>query len=630
MGLRYVAFRVKYILETKFGILKKRFPTNPEFKQFANLEQWRENTPVFFFESNEELKKNSKFKFQNSKLLEAQISKLKKGIYTFFSSTEFNLGKDYDWVTNPETGYQYDINKHWSEIQDLSKEAGDIKYVWEKARFSWVYEVIRYDLESGEDQSAFIFSEIEDFIAKNPINQGPNYKCSQEISLRILNWTFALYYFKNSKYLTDDLFKKIINSIYWQLHHVYHNINFSRIAVRNNHAISETLMLYLSNLLFPFIPDTKAWSQKGKKWFEEEIAYQIYPDGTFLQFSHNYHRVVIQLLTWGIKLSELNNKELLDVVYDRAKKSVEFLFNQQDLYTGWLPNYGMNDGALFFPLNDHHFRDYRPQLQALANVLGFELYDEKNEDSWWLNQGESIKAKGKRENDKAFLSPFRVGAEQKSIINHNIGGFYGIREDSSLTTIRCGTYNDRPAQSDALHLDIWHNGVNILFDPGTYKYNTEDNYLNFYHGTKGHNTITIGDYCQMQKGGRFIWYYWTKAFDQNIVETNSTYEFEGKIRSSPQLGKNIFHHRRVIKYKEMSKWKVIDKVIGYDGDLPIIQHWNLADDKFLIQSFDKEGKALEKEYKKGWYSEKYGMKEEFNQLIYKTNGRFIETNFEIV
>ena len=51
----------------------------------------------------------------------------------------------------------------------------------------------------------------------------------------------------------------------------------------------------------------KNWGKKGKKWFEQEIAYQIYEDGTFLQFSMNYHRVAVQLLTWAIQLAKLNN-----------------------------------------------------------------------------------------------------------------------------------------------------------------------------------------------------------------------------------------------------------------------------------------------------------------------------------
>ncbi|MCK5823943.1 MAG: alginate lyase family protein [Ichthyobacteriaceae bacterium] len=616
MGLRYSAFRAKYTLESKLGLLKSKFPTNTNFKTFISLDEWRELKIPFFFDSKEKLSFNC-----NETVSEEKIEEMKKGVFTFFSSVKFNLGTNYNWITNPETNYEYDINKHWSEIADLSKEAGDIKYVWEKSRFSWLYTFIRYDLYSGIDQSEFVFSEIESFINNNPINKGPNYKCSQEISLRVLNWTFALRYFKNSKNLNDELFQKIMNHIYWQLHHVYNNIDFSRIAVRNNHAITETMTLFLSGILFPFIPDAEKWSYDGKKWFEQEVEYQIYEDGSFLQFSHNYHRVVVQLLTWAIKISELNQQKLSDVVYDRAKMTVEFLRNQQENTNGWLPNYGMNDGALFFPLNNNNYRNYKPQLQALANVLGLELYNKKFEDSRWYGDSGQVVCK--------------VVNQQKNILEYDFGGFYGFRDDTNLTTIRCGTYKDRPAQADALNLDIWSNGVNIVFDPGTYKYNTNNEYLNFYHGTTGHNTITIGNNNQMVKGGRFIYYFWTKSFDRKVTETDSTFEFKGKISAFANLGKNIVHSRTVIKFKNALKWKIIDEISGYKGDLPIVQHWNilneyLNDDRVLVQAFGFDGKALEKKYTKGWFSEKYGEKTEYQQLTFETNNRLIETNIEIV
>ena len=41
---------------------------------------------------------------------------------------------EYDWVTNPRNNYRYNINDHWSKIEDLSSINGDIG-VWEKARF---------------------------------------------------------------------------------------------------------------------------------------------------------------------------------------------------------------------------------------------------------------------------------------------------------------------------------------------------------------------------------------------------------------------------------------------------------------------------------------------------------------
>jgi len=609
MKVKYVTFRVYHWLKIKTGVLKKQFPVNVPFKNNISREEWiRLKIPYFT-----DLLYNKRFDINDKERLKYRADKIFTNEFKFFSSIEYDLGNDYDWTTNPDTGYRYNIYKHWSEIEDISQEAGDIKYVWEKARFTFIYDIIRYDHYFNKDSSAFILGQIEDFIDKNPINQGPNYKCSQEISIRVLNWAFAINYYKNSKNLTNDIFENIINSIYWQLDHVYKNINFSRIAVRNNHAITETSMLYLSGLLFPFIPETKKWSEHGKKWLLEEIDYQIYDDGSYLQFSHNYHRVIVQTLTYVLKINQINGISFDKVVNNKLVKTLKFLFNHQDVITGKLPNYGNNDGALFFPLNNNDYRDFRPQLQAFGLLLGIKLYEETFEDAYWYGL----------ENEGELLN-------RESVISHNTGGFFGFR-DESLTTIRCGKYKDRPSQADALNLDIWHNGINYLFDPGTYKYNTEDKYIKFYNGTAGHNTLTIGNYDQMLKGGRFIWYYWTKYAKAKVNEFEDRFEFYGKINGFPLLGNNINHIRTVIKYKNELMWEVIDKT-NYKGDLPVKLHWNINPDALkdvIISHTDIEGNDLSVDYCNAWYSELYGVKKEFNQLTCVFDGSYCKTIIKI-
>ncbi|MDF1550222.1 MAG: heparinase II/III family protein [Bacteroidales bacterium] len=599
MKLRYLGFRVYFLLITKLGVLKKRFPTNPTKRIFIQKDEWIKSNIPFFEQS-------GNFKLAPIELqgLKLKVEKIKKSIFLFFSSTEFNLGENYNWITNPDTGFKYDINKHWTEIEDFSANAGDIKFVWEKSRFTFLYDLIRYDYHFKEDQSEFFFKEIESFIDYNPINQGPNYKCSQEISLRILNWTYALFYYKNCSNLSEELFEKIINSIYWQLKHVYGNINFSRIAVRNNHAITETAALYLSYFLFPFIPETKKWSKKGKKWLEQEINYQIYIDGSYLQFSHNYHRVVIQILTWILAINKLHHQNFANKTMRKIEKTLDFLFQHQDDISGCLPNYGNNDGALFFPLNSNNYRDYRPQLQALGILLNKNYYNESYEDLFWfgLNKEDiSKKSFGKREN----------------ILSFPMGGFYGFRDNNSLTTIKCGAYKDRPSQADGLNIDIWNNGQNILRDPGTYKYNTIKNLINFYTGTIGHNTLNIGKQSQMIKGGRFIWYYWTKKVEANIVESEKEYIFEGKLYGFPQFGKNIFHKRIVRQIKNESTW-IIEDSTNYKGNEKVYVHWNLnPKSKFVnISAVDNAGIEVEPNIEKGWFSELYGIKEEIEQLVF--------------
>ena len=610
MGFRYLFFRIFYTIKTKLGWQKKVFPTKPEISEYITLENWRNNLPPFFFYGKEipNLLKEEK------EILAETFQEVQKGIFTFFNKTKIELGTDNNWLVNPSTGYHYDINKHWSEVQDLSKEAGDIKYVWEKARFLFLYDIIRYDYHFEDDQSVYVFKEIEDFINKNPINQGPNYKCSQEISLRIMNWTFALYYYKDSLNLTEALFQKIMHNIYWQIHHVFHNIHFSRITVRNNHAITETLLLYLSEKLFPFFPNVDKWSIKGKKWFEQEVAYQIYEDGTFLQFSMNYHRVAVQLLTWGIQLAKLNNDKFITEVYDRAEKSLDFLDSCSDPVTGKLPNYGSNDGALFFKLTSDDYRVYQSQLDDLRAVLNGYTYFDSTSSLWY-----GVQSKQK----KQALFP-EISTFEKS-------GYYISQDGNTKTFIRCGAYKDRPFQSDNLHIDIWVNGINYLRDTGSYKYNADLADVNYFNGAEGHNTVSVDKADQMQKGGRFIWYYWVNKAKATLKKENNTFQFEGSINAFKQLGNNIQHTRKVTKQVGMNSWSVSD-IIQNKCNRKIYQYWHLHPDyleAIEIITINEDGKQILPVIEEKWFSGYYGVKEKAIRLTFKSNKNVFNTTIRI-
>lgn len=559
MGPRYTAYRVWHEVEKRTGLLKKKHPTEQD-KFFLSLSEWRKKDFQFLIGDRENIKMTP----DPNPELQEKARKILDGQMCFFSHDWRHLGTDYDWITNPVTGYKYDVRKHWTEINDFSAENGDIKDVWEKSRFTFLLTIIRYDFHFGKDSAEFVFSEIEDWIDKNPVNRGPNWKCSQEISLRLFNWSYALAFYQNSSALTEERWRKIQNTIYWSLHHVYHHINFSRIAVRNNHAITETLCLALSHMLFPFIPETKKWSAAGRKWFEKEIAYQIYEDGTFLQFSMNYHRVVIQLLSLGIAVSEKSNQPFSEVIYDRAYKSLDFLYQCVQEENGYVPNYGNNDGAWFFPLSETHYRDYRPQLNTLHKILtGENLYSspQLTEDSKWFATA-------------AGETQFKSLKKAYGPLSFPEGGFYILREKYCFTFIRCGNHKDRPAQADNLHLDIWKNGENILRDSGTYKYNTSKDLQEYFTGTASHNTVRIGSHSQMLKGSRFIWYYWTQAKYAGWEELEDRFIFKGGIKAYQYLDPELVHHRQVTKYKDKDEWEITDGIEGKIKET-CFQQWHI-------------------------------------------------------
>lgn len=603
MGLRYILYRVYHIFLIKSKLIKWRFPTKYADEQYISLAHWKIATMPFFFQSREAL---GIFPLSSSSrdALKADYENIRAGKIQYFNHNWLSVGFPINWHHNPDSGYEYPKHVHWAYIPDLSAKNGDIKYVWEKSRFSFLYTIIRYDQHFGADSSAFVFDLINDWIAQNPINQGPNYKCSQEISLRLLNWTFALYYYKNSPALNEASFSAILNSMRQQLIHVYKNIHFSRITVRNNHAITETLCLYLISLLFPCFSEAKKYQKVGKKYFEEEIAYQVYADGSYLQFSMNYHRVVVQLLTWALHLSEANKDPLSSTTLLRVDATLQFLYNHQDAVTGYLPNYGANDGALFFKLNQEEFLNHAPQINALSNAFTEEnLYTKTDylEDAWWYSGGK--------------LDLQQVKALQRpELYEAKVGGFYVMRHPQYFSMLRCGNHKDRPQQADANHLDIWYEGKNIVRDNGSYKYNTDADTVNYFSGTASHNTVQVGDQNQMLKGGRFIWYFWSQAKEASLKHTASFLLLHARAKVYQHLSKDIVHTRTVKQYHEEPKWEIEDEIIlgNYQTTETFKQNWHLSEDffaeGFVLKCYDKVGQELLPHLLTVWNSQVYGEK----------------------
>jgi hypothetical protein len=607
-SLRYIFFRSKYEFERKIGVLAFKYPTNLKLVAIPSLREWREKGTGWFFDDRGSLDV-TKTKTQD---LKEKMEHILKGDVLFFSKIWKPLGLDYDWMTNPETGYHYDVRQHWTKINDFSKEAGDIKFVWEKSRFSWLLTVCRYDYHFDEDHADFVLSQILDWIKNNPLNCGPNYMCSQETSIRINNWLFVLNFYRKNEALTDERWSKIMTSIYWQTVHVMKNINFSRIAVRNNHAITETLTLYLMGLLFPTMKGADKWKEKGKIWFEREIDYQIEEDGTYIQDSMNYHRVVIQLLTYAIAIADKHGEKYSDFVYEKAYKSLNFLYQCQEPTNGWLPNYGANDGALFFPLSDTDYRDYRPQLDALHGLLTSKpLYDSFLEEAMWV--GHDV-PKGRQ----VF-----AGIEKRyGAIEFQKSGYYLFRERDTFSFIRCGLFKNN-GSTDQLHLDIWYKGKNVLMDGGSFMYNTDDKVIRYFSGTESHNTIMLGDSDQMQKGPRFMWFYPPSLLFASHREEYFNYVFEGTIRTYKQLGgEGVVFTRRIKRMKGSDTWEITDTIEGAPDNLLKRQLWH-TDSNLILESNG------ERRNKEGWVSDYYGEKRSIKQMEVWTKDNKIVTTIKV-
>lgn len=618
MGLRWTLYRTQYEIKKKFGYLEKAYKP-------VNLESINIGDDISTTIISQTLSKNlSKLRLENSidnhdfKNLRGRTDKIFDSKFKYFSDETFEFK---GWNYSPKTNKYASTDKHWSKISDLNSDFGDIKWIWELNRFAFSYDLARMYIYTDESKYVEKFWELfDDFVKKNPLEIGVNYKCSQEMSFRTNAWIFALYHFKEHPESTEERMLNMIRCISHYGEHIHEHINFSVEAVKNNHSISEAATLTVIGNTFDFLPNAEKLFKKGYKVLEKEINWQIKDDGTFIQHSHNYHRLVLQNLSWHFVSMFSVNKSISKKILSKSNKSINYFKNVITNH-GRVPNYGMNDGSYIMPLTERDYNDYRPVLQCinyqLNNTLLFKNED-VNEILLLLNKSADLKNTIIEE----YVFP-------PTVINED-GGYHTISYGKFKVHVKSKTYKERPVQADMNHVDIWYDNQCLFGDAGTYSYNDDNNILNYFNGTSSHNTVLINDENQMVKGSRFIWFNWSKSKEPIVTEHGDSVEIQVEL-----INYNEYSHiRKIILYS--SKVVIEDTVINKSNKKTDVKlQWltplitNLSDDNNV--SIDKDNWTLslisdlehstkiyygndENEFR-GWISSTYGEKHPANQIV---------------
>ena len=532
---------------------------------------------------------------------------VRRGFISFFSHERMNVGFPPCWHSDPIHDQEFPKNRHWSQISDFG--AGDIKLAWETNRFGFVFPLVRAFWRTGEAKYAELFWQlIESWREANPPETGVNWKCGQEISLRVMAWCFGLYGFGASAASTPARLSMLAQMIAVSGRRIESNISYA-LSQQNNHGLSEAMGLWTIGSLFPEFIDSKRWAARGKQLLESQAVELIYDDGAFSQHSMNYHRVMLHDYIWSIRLGDVLEQPFSELLRTRIAKAGEFVYQLQDESTGRVPCYGQDDGALILPLNNLGYRDYRPVVQA-ANFLttGRCRYDAGpwDEDLFWLF-GVSDPATQKVSNDRSGvgeLRPLQTGSTSHSETSYRadfdapIGGYATIRAAEGYAVTRAATFRHRPAQADMLHVDIWWRGENIVIDPGTYSYNSPPPWNNPFSHTSFHNTVTVDDKDQMDRASRFLWLPWLngKSYGRAVTCHGDSSCWNGEHDGYTRVPDPVTHRRGVVRLGA-EHWLVVDSLRGlqtHDYRL----HWLLADGAFKA---DQSETSIEIQTQKGSY-----------------------------
>lgn len=571
-GPAWLIYRVGYGVKLKLGWWRRRLPAgtwsqfplthflaDPILADPDRYASYRATIP-FFFDSADVPGLNTAFAPQP---VVRQADELLAGTLRYFESTPLSVGFPPSWSRNPLTGREAPTDRHWSQINDFT--LGDIKLIWEASRFAFVYGLVRAYAQTGDERyPAGFWQLLEDWRQHNQPQLGPNWKCGQETTFRVMAWLFGLYAFTNSPATTPERVTMLAQMVAVSGQRIEANVAYA-LSQRNNHGISEGVGLWTIGLLFPELADSGRWREKGRQILESQARDLIDPDGAFSQHSTNYHRLMLHNYLWAIRLGDLHQQPLSQELRERVRQAGLWLYQLQEAVTGRVPNYGQNDGAYILPLSNDDSLDYRPVIQAIHYLCtGNRCYQAGpwDETLLWLFGRQPLTA--------PIQPPSRTDLIAET------AGYYTLRSASGLAFIRCGQFHHRPGQADMLHLDLWWRGQNIALDPGTYSYNAPAPWNNPLAQTYYHNTVTVDGQEQMNRVGKFLWLPWLEGQHTPIGQWPLLSNFSLVWQGQHNGYQPAVSYQRAIGRLADEGWLVLDRLssaTAHDYRL----HWLLGD-----------------------------------------------------
>jgi len=503
------------------------------------------------------------------------------GEWPYFSHSWFQVGFPPDWHLNVLDGTRADATEHWSRTEGYrgqvtrDRNGNDIKFVWEPSRFAVVYLLVRAYAASADDRYAEAFwTLVEDWAEKNPPNRGVNWASGQEAAFRVMAWCFGLFGFLNARCSSSERVSRLVCMIEVHGARIAGFIEYA-LSQRNNHGISEAVGLFTIGVLFRQLPRGAQWARLGQRLIVSQVREQVYEDGSYIQHSFNYERVLIDLLVWALRLGEIHDVRFPEECYEALDRCVGFMVRFCDLRSGRMPNYGANDGTRVLPLTNCDYTDFRPSIDAAHQLLHGKAFVSNGpwtELSAWL-LGRPLSDRVVADCSIPVLRYIRAsqptcsfGAEKRLPPS----GYFNLIANESNGILRAARYNDRPSQADQLHFDLWWRGQNVTCDAGSYLYNGARPWTNALAGTAVHNTVTIGGRDQMTRAGRFLWLDWAQASSEPYSVGTQAQAVTACHNGYRRLG--TIHRRSVLCFHEADLWIVVDDVTGsYSGEVRL--HW---------------------------------------------------------
>ncbi|MDQ0579406.1 alginate lyase family protein [Streptomyces rishiriensis] len=572
-----------------------------------------------------------------AKRLIADADRLMAGHAEFFGVERDDL-VDPDWWYDPKTGrrapwgYAFDVPYRDEDA------VGDIKQIWEPSRHQYLTVLAAaYAVTGNERYAERVAEHLRSWWASNAPLRGVHWTSGIELGIRLLSWVWI-------RRLLDDwpgaagLFEDnpVARGQIW--HHQRWLAAFpSRGSSANNHVIAEAAGQFAAACAFGWFPASARWRADALRSLERHLRSNTFPSGLNRELATEYHGLVLELglaavaeadaagvpVPSSVRLVLLRMTDALAAVVDSRLRPPR----QGDADDG----HGLVvDGA---------GTDRWASLLATGDAVFGRL-------AWWPTvTGTDVRTPLLA----ALIRPYpdqgtgpAVSRPTSRPAHFADAGMTILRGPEGIWC-RCdgGPHGflsiAAHAHADALSVEVRHDGVDVLADPGTYCYHGQPEWRQYFRSTLGHNTLRLDGGDQSVSGGPFLWT--RQARSRVLVADTSGTSDGGTARWCAEHDgyQRSVHRRRVELTAASQELRVVDEVSGPRRAVQLAFHLGPAiaadlvgNRAVLTWTLDGEDRSAaldlpgqlswrahrgESDPPLGWYSPGFGRKEPATTLV---------------
>lgn len=517
---------------------------------------------------------------------------------------EFSLDESINWHEGMYGEWAKEKSSFEFQFRNQDK-IGDIRFTWEINRHQFFINLASQYKFSQDPQTLECLKEhFYKWVVQNPFLKGVNWSSSMEVAIRAYQWMITYYILQDIEdvQFLNDLLRGITNSTAYVMN------NLSLHSSANNHLILEVaISSIIGNFLGPVYK--QSWFESGYKILQEQIPLQVYDDGVNKEQGVHYHAFVLDMmLQYNYFLRSINHTPIHE---ELLYKMVEFLgYLQQG---GSVTEIGDSDDAKIIDVSGK-YKNYYLYLLQLASIYFKEQF---------------IKLESLHPEVKLFSGDIEGNFEMheyKSFQEYKEGGyeFLNLNKDYLIFDVGPLGFGSIAAHghADALSVVYHYNQEPILVDPGTYIYNIETKWRDYFRKTSSHNTLSVQDVDQSTMNGPFLW---SKKASTRLLDSGETEEL--LYMSGCQDGYAPAIHERSLTYMKEEKIIIIaDSFIG-EGQINFTFDSGIAlqainktqiylKNKSLYMSFSQPYTIIEK-----WISKKFLEKEKSTGIKIKHDFR---------